>query len=303
MAEQSMFEDLVGRVAAMGLAPAAGEDTPTTNVARPVHRGSWTGPFAPARARAATDNVEMEDVSGWHPANAPQLPAHPRYKGDSMQDRRKFMLEYESYLHALSAFETPHGKPFVMPVAACVETETMKLIAEYEMEKPLDSITKQDWISYFLIARHADMHRILTVHNLNVVLPQKEPKKLVRFMVDALEPPDFRASVRERLENEANKSYKTSPVKFAKWLVPLLRGYLSWHPTRKYAHGHEKPPPPNDKAGMVMVVAVTGIAIVVATVTAIQPTVNRGVVTLEISKSHQRRVDLGTRRAVREARA
>ena len=139
MSEHQMFEDLAGRVATMGLGEtAAAQDS-----------------AAPAGARP-TDNVEMEDVSGWHPANAPTLPAHPRYKGETMQERRKFMLEYESYMHALSAFETAHGSPFVMPVSACIETETMRFICDYEFEKPVEQVTEQDWVNYFLVARQPD---------------------------------------------------------------------------------------------------------------------------------------------------
>ncbi|OWY95870.1 3-ketodihydrosphingosine reductase, partial [Phytophthora megakarya] len=60
--------------------------------------------------------------------NAPALPAAPRYAGSTMKDRRVFMHAYETYFHALSAFDTGFGRPFIMPVSGCIEERTCKMI-------------------------------------------------------------------------------------------------------------------------------------------------------------------------------
>ena len=86
-------------------------------------QGPFMGEMNRARVGAMVD-VEMEDVSNrvdTRVANAPALPKHPIYSGETMQDRRDFIRKYTSYYNQVLAFETSLNRPFVMPVSACIE--------------------------------------------------------------------------------------------------------------------------------------------------------------------------------------
>ena len=115
-----------------GLSPPS-SDGMTTGVATPAvrrasrrteYRFQYGGPFS----RSAVDRAdEMEDTametvsqasatySDMRVRNAPALPAAPTYSGATMQERREFMRQYETYCHALSAFETTGVRVFRVP--------------------------------------------------------------------------------------------------------------------------------------------------------------------------------------------
>ena len=230
----------------------------------------------PAASASAADgeDVEMEDVAPrngeWRVTNAPALPAPPKYSGSTMQDRRKFMRQYDTYLYALTAFQTTNSQPFIMPVSASVSIRTKRLICKYEMEMPVDAVTEEQWLSYFreaLVPEHeayttvdkameklkmdvtlpeaksrvgklvADMHSILDDTNMDLVMPDKEPKKLVEYMTAALAPPDFKDAVKIRLGHAQNKAYKTNVVAYTKWITELLKSFLIWDvPSRRRAN-------------------------------------------------------------------
>jgi hypothetical protein len=193
--------------------------------------------------------------------NAPALPAAPKFSGATMQDRREFMRQYETYCHALSAFETTGVRVYRVPVSVCIDERTRLIIANYEFGKPAHQVTETEWVSYFEQARTADhidyevvdeamkklkmvmslrdapsrmgklvadMHKILDSTNMEVVLTEQEPKKLVEYLVEALEPVDFRTKIKARLKQEANKYMRKNPVVFVKWVTELLREYMLW---------------------------------------------------------------------------
>ncbi|KAG6616805.1 DEAD-box ATP-dependent RNA helicase 36 [Phytophthora cinnamomi] len=84
----------------------------------------------------------------------PTLPTPPVFRGSTAQDKQMFMKKYEAYYRQLSALETAFFRPFRMPVGACVEDERRRLIAQFDICKPLDDITEEDWIDYFLGRAH-----------------------------------------------------------------------------------------------------------------------------------------------------
>lgn len=59
------------------------------------------------------------------------------------------MKKYEAYRRQLTALETAFFRPVRMPLGACVEGERRRLIAMFDICKPLDEITEGDWINYF----------------------------------------------------------------------------------------------------------------------------------------------------------
>jgi hypothetical protein len=86
-------------------------------------------------------------------AAAPPLPQPPRFAGRTMQDRRDFMQKYETYLSAVNALQTLYSGAFAMPVAACIESWTKRMIARYEFNTAVHMITEQQWVDYFLQAK------------------------------------------------------------------------------------------------------------------------------------------------------
>jgi hypothetical protein len=74
----------------------------------------------------------------------------------------------------------------------------------------------------------ADMHKILDTTNMEQVLVEQEPKKLVDYLVEALEPADFKVKIKARLKQESNKPLRKNPVALVKWVTELLRGYMLW---------------------------------------------------------------------------
>ncbi|POM63585.1 Hypothetical protein PHPALM_20993 [Phytophthora palmivora] len=168
---------------------------------------------------AGTISEATEGTESGRITNAPVLPAAPRYAGNTMRDRRDFMRAYETYFHALSAFDTGFGRPFIMPVTACIEERTCKMICLYEFQKSPNNVSESEWIAYFLQATEsgledytmvdaamkylkmrttypdtasrmgqlrADMHRILDEHTVEQVRMERDQKKVVKYVIAAL---------------------------------------------------------------------------------------------------------------------
>ncbi|OWY92717.1 hypothetical protein PHMEG_00038158, partial [Phytophthora megakarya] len=180
-----------------------------------------------------------------------------------MKDRRVFMHAYETYFHALSAFDTGFGRPFIMPVSGCIEERTCKMICLYEFQKSPNEVSENEWIAYFLQAREpeledyttvdtamknlkmrlifpdaasrmgqlrTDMHRILDEYTVEQVMLEREQNKVVKYFVAALEPADFREAIQKRLEYTQHKALKTDIVKCYAWILDQLKAYLVWQP-------------------------------------------------------------------------
>ncbi|EGZ27475.1 hypothetical protein PHYSODRAFT_293357 [Phytophthora sojae] len=94
-----------------------------------------------ATASPSRDDVHEERLS-LRVTNASTLPAAPRYSGSTMKVRRAFMRAFQTYVHALSAFDTSYGKPFVMPVSGCIEDRTCRLICMYELRNDPNLVTE-----------------------------------------------------------------------------------------------------------------------------------------------------------------
>lgn len=221
-------------------------------------------PGTPSSVGDPDSDEEMPSAYGDHDgrvANAPTLPKPPQYRGRTMNERREFMRAYETYCFALSAFETEYNRPYVMPVKNCVEARTLRRICYYDLETTVELVTEEMLVNYFLEARVPemedytaldkamkslkmdsslpdavsrvekmidDMEIILVKHNMDKVIRDKEPKKLVKYMTAALEPPGFRQAVEKKLSQEQFKSYRKDAVKFAKWVREMLKGYIVW---------------------------------------------------------------------------
>ncbi|KAE9217059.1 hypothetical protein PF002_g16908 [Phytophthora fragariae] len=142
-------DELTERAAAMQL-----ESAPTPMPRAPGLRLQIPNPFEPSD-QPVTDEL-MQTVSpvssGQRVAAAPALPQPPRFEGRTMQDRRNFMRRYETYLTAINALQTQWGGAFAMPVGACIESRTKRMVARYEFNTAPHLITEEQWIGYFMKA-------------------------------------------------------------------------------------------------------------------------------------------------------
>ncbi|GMF52587.1 unnamed protein product [Phytophthora fragariaefolia] len=235
-------DEPVMRTAAMQL-----ENAPSPTLSSLGLRIQIPNPFD--ATEVVDEDVEMptaspeneERFSSQRVAAAPALPQPPRFAGRTMQDRRDFMQKYETYLAAINALQTPYTGAFAMPVGACVESKTKRMIARYEFNSTVNLITEQQWIGYFMQAKlpslvdyaavddamktlkmkitwpepesrmmnfQADLEGILDKFNLTDQAFEHEQRRLVRYLSNALEPPSFKAAVTTKLTLQRNKQFK-----------------------------------------------------------------------------------------------
>jgi hypothetical protein len=76
----------------------------------------------------------------------------------------------------------------------------------------------------------ADMDKIPRHHTMERIMRETEQKKLGQYMVDALATADFKWRIEQRLAQEKNKAYKKIVVRFRKWMLEQLQGYIQWGP-------------------------------------------------------------------------
>jgi len=65
---------------------------------------------------------------------------------------------------------------------------------------------------------------------------QRDPKKVVGFLVEALRPPVFKTAVRDELEQTAHKQTRANFRLFLQWLRPKLDNFMTFEP---HIHGQE----------------------------------------------------------------
>ncbi|EGZ06045.1 hypothetical protein PHYSODRAFT_531309 [Phytophthora sojae] len=63
------------------------------------------------------------------------------------------MHKYETYLGAINALQTQWSGAFAMPVGACIESKTKRMIARYEFNQLPGAIPEEQWVAYFLQAK------------------------------------------------------------------------------------------------------------------------------------------------------
>ncbi|KAF4314712.1 hypothetical protein G195_011362 [Phytophthora kernoviae 00238/432] len=209
------------------------------------------GPFAmPQRECAGEVDVDMEDVSedislegnqrdrvvsaelGRHVQTMPTLPKPPTFRGSTTLEKQRFMKDYEAYCRQLSALETAFFRPFRMPVGACVEDERRRLIAMFDICKPLENITEKDWINYFWEGRivgELDFDKVKALMSGKLRM-DGELKKVVNYLIGALAPEQFQRTIKNEMAREANKPLYKNVVGFIKWLRTGCKEYLRWEP-------------------------------------------------------------------------
>ncbi|KAH9142236.1 hypothetical protein AeRB84_013675, partial [Aphanomyces euteiches] len=129
---------------------------------------------------AADEEHEVEDddmgYADGFMQNAPALPKPPRFKGSTKAERRRFMDEYNLYISQTNALTANGIRPFIMPVAACIEPESKHRIALWGFVKNADDVTEAEWISF------AQAHVPETLQALIDMEPPKPGAELQQFL-------------------------------------------------------------------------------------------------------------------------
>ncbi|KAG2502407.1 hypothetical protein JM18_009814 [Phytophthora kernoviae] len=253
----------------------------TATVPAALSEGNAAPRHGPAVHRSGEVDVDMEDVSedislegnqrdravsaelGRRVQTMPTLPKPPTFRGSTALEKQRFMKDYEAYCRQLSALETAFFRPFRMPVGACVEDERRRLIAMFDICKPLDGITEKDWINYFWEGRIVgeldfdkvkalmsgklcmdvrltdadsrisklahEMYQFLEQENMEWMV-QGELKKVVNYLIGALAPEQFQRMIKNEMAREANKPLYKDVAGFIKWLRTGCKEYLRWEP-------------------------------------------------------------------------
>jgi hypothetical protein len=205
--------------------------------------------------------VEMEDVSGF--VNAQEIPKHPVFSGSTTEEKREFILRYNEYWNSLLPFNTTLNTPLVWPVLACIEPWVKEYIALFEIGKALDQISEQEWMEHFracLVAERKDLKLLddrVAKYKLDLSLgdatsmmanlgmkiykaagdlglkkyvEENDPKRMVKYLVDALEPPAFKERVRSALALDSKKDIRKNPVAAYGWIREDLKNFLEYVP-------------------------------------------------------------------------
>ncbi|KAG6610714.1 Retrotransposon protein, Ty3-gypsy subclass [Phytophthora cinnamomi] len=173
-----------------------------------------------------------------------------------MQDRRNFIYKYEGYLVKVNALQTEWTAALAMPVSACIETDTRRMIARWEFSGASpETITEEQWKDYFcqalvptfvdyasidtamkslkmqtkwpepesrMMHLQADMEAIPNRFNVTDLAFKHEQRRLVGYLTKALEPVSFREVVATKLTLQEFKPLKNDAIGFCKNLACLV---------------------------------------------------------------------------------
>jgi hypothetical protein len=228
--------------------------------------GPFRGELTRERVKSMVSNVEMEDVSGSTQfVNAQEIPKHPVFSGSTTEEKREFILRYNEYLNSLLPFNTTHNTPLAWPVSACIEPWVKEYIALFEIGKPVDQISEQEWMEHFracLVGERKDLKLLderVAKYKLDLSLgdatsmmvslgikiykaaddlglkkyvEENDPKRMVKYLVDALEPPAFKERVRVALALDSKKDIRKNPVAAYGWVREDLKNFFGVRASR-----------------------------------------------------------------------
>ena len=185
----------------------------------------------------------------------------PTYSGKTKKEKREFMDAYLDYMRQVESMnQGAHSQMYLLPVGDCIEHSTKVRICLYELFKPVESVTEQEWKAYFLEAHDpepgdfvrfqkamktlamdtelqdagsritkllADFHSIVEENNMES-LPQLDPKATVRYLVNAFRPKALKDKINVELKKPLNKPYGKSLQGFLQWVKPIVARYLEF---------------------------------------------------------------------------
>uniref|UniRef100_H3H3G8 Integrase catalytic domain-containing protein n=1 Tax=Phytophthora ramorum TaxID=164328 RepID=H3H3G8_PHYRM len=201
--EDPDVDQLAERVAAMQLESAASR-TPRS----PGLRLQISNPFEQVSAEEADEAMAT---------------ASPYAGGFKAGLCRTFMRQYETYMGAINALQTQWGRVFAMPVGACIDSRTKRMVAQYEFNQPPHLISEDQMMNL-----QADLEAILDKFNLTDVAFEHEQRRIVKYLANALTPASFKAVIVMKLTLHENKRYKNEVVPFCSWVTKLMREFMNW---------------------------------------------------------------------------
>lgn len=197
-----------------------------------------------------------------------------------MAERRQFVQDYETYYYQCIELSSDEYIPMIMPLGACIAQEVRAEILEFELEKTLEDTTELDWKRYFrasmtttqgnykLLEQSVNKLRLdwtqadatSMVNKLRsqilkalrdqgmIELTKSDPKRLIAFIVPALQPAALQQLVRDEMADVGWRSVQQkSMVRFFSWLEELVRGYLRYRTVIESDKKPSNPPTKNDK--------------------------------------------------------
>uniref|UniRef100_H3GQQ9 Reverse transcriptase/retrotransposon-derived protein RNase H-like domain-containing protein n=1 Tax=Phytophthora ramorum TaxID=164328 RepID=H3GQQ9_PHYRM len=230
--EDPDVDQLAGRAAAMQLESAASL-TPRS----PGLRLQIPNPFEQMSAEETDEAMATASpyAGGQSVAAAPAFLQPPRFQGRTMQDRRIFKRQYDTYLGTINALQTQWGGAFAMPVGACIESRTKRMVARQantpshidytSVDEAMKKIQmKTPWFEpeSRMMNLQADLEAILDKFNLTDVAFKHEQRRIVKYLANALAPTCFKAVIVTKLTHE-NKTYKDEVVPFCSRVTKLMR--------------------------------------------------------------------------------
>jgi hypothetical protein len=144
-----------------------------------------------------------------------------------------------------------------MPVSTCIENKTLVRTCLFELKKPAEEVSEEEWKQYFLEARQPNMVDYSAVENalrtlrLDVSIKDAwsrvmklvsafqerlesqdmesflfdEPKLCVR-LAGALEPTPFRVAIRKELKMKGHRKTRADLQINIDWLIPKMEAFL-----------------------------------------------------------------------------
>ena len=95
-----------------------------------------------------------------------EIPKAPKYNGCTKLEMRKFMDEYEQYRREVTLLNHACGTSKIgLMLGACIDAKAVQRLCYWELGKPYDEISEQDWIDYFCTAQeqeHIDLSKLKT---------------------------------------------------------------------------------------------------------------------------------------------
>ncbi|ETW05302.1 hypothetical protein H310_04255 [Aphanomyces invadans] len=189
-----------------------------------------------------------------------EVPKAPTFNGSTKVQKRRFMDQYEAYIHAYQRLYRPAGGG------------THSVLGN---GKPSHELNDEDWRDYFLSARNGDpvdmtklnqamgklkMDRSIIsaesrvskrVNDFEAPLvrlymegfAETEPKLTVDFLMAAITPLAVQKRVRELMKLHENRAYKNDARSFKNWLAEYMRRYDEFEPRVQAASLPPKPVP------------------------------------------------------------
>ena len=171
------------------------------------------------------------------------------------------MDSYLSYARRLTVLNQGTGRElFLMPLAACVDHAVVARICEYDLGKPFEEVSEDDWRAYFqsacgtiridmeVVAQNmkslamntkfadaesrvgrllADFHAKLEEIDMTD-LPEVEPKACIKILVAAIRPTGLKVLIEKELQREGHGRLKKDVVQFTHWLRRHVDNYLPY---------------------------------------------------------------------------